>query len=786
MGSSNLARLVDVVGAASDMEPAEGRAWLEDQLGSEPALLREALTLLEAGTREDQFLSTQYSHRSDGLSIPGFHLQRLLGEGGMGSVYLARQENPRRLVALKILSLGLATPRAIERFHYEVHALAALRHPGIAHVYETGVHTVGTGALVRELPWFAMEYVEDARSIVAYCTEEALPRRDRLALFAKVCNAVQHGHQKGVLHRDLKPDNILVGGDGRPRVIDFGVARVIDDEALLTTIGTRDSEIAGTLPYMAPERVAGREGADDVRSDVYALGVVLYQLLTNALPIPMSGTDVVTAARRAAEDAPIRPSERVGALKGDLEAILLTALEKDPARRYPTADALARDVRRYLESRPIEARPPGTLYQLRLLARRRMPLVAAIGAVLAVSLAAAAVSTVYALKSRDAEQLAEARRERADVLFETHLGRSFDTVTTLAPRIARLANGNQVAREMVERLQRDLAVLQPLAGNDPRARFLMGVGHHRLGEILGGGSYAVLRQHEEAERHFRTALNIFETLEREGHPEADAFAIVDLQLDLARLLGFRKQQEKAAAFLAKVEERLRDLPAEDARTPFAHAMHGNVLASFALRTGEYEVAQVRAEESIAAYQKISAGTTDFRHVHAAIWAYDTLANALSRQGERERALEVYDEALRLVAGFDPEPGDAYTHRRDAFRIGAGASTIAAGLGALGKQRRYAHEALAVLKDLRTDAPHDRTCLPRACMLLIDLANTGEKQAEQATDPSAKRAELEYARSSLQQGLGLYEGSRKPAGKYWVKYMRDRLATVDKKLAALDG
>ena len=299
------------------------------------------------------------------IRIGNYELRRLIAVGGMGSVYEAVQDQPRRVVALKILRAALPSPAAVKRFEKEAQLLARLQHPGIAQVIEAGTHERGG----RRTPYIAMEYVGGARPITVYADAQRLDRRARLALFAEVCDAVHHGHARGVIHRDLKPSNILVDQSGRAKVIDFGVSRTIDADPASYTVAMESGQLIGTLQYMAPEQ-CDRAADAGTGADVYALGVVLYELLTGRVPYDVLATSLAEAVRVIREQPPRPPSQVDRSLRGDLETVVLTALHKSPQRRYASAAALGEDVRRFLAGDPIGARRDSVGYLVRARVRK--------------------------------------------------------------------------------------------------------------------------------------------------------------------------------------------------------------------------------------------------------------------------------------------------------------------------------------------------------------------------------------------------------------------------------
>jgi serine/threonine protein kinase len=365
--------------------------------------------LLEAETEE-----TLPAPRLGGRSFGNYQVLRLIGIGGMGEVYEANQDRTGRRVAIKVIRPELISADLSRRFEHEVRVLARLQHPGIAQVFEAGrVDTAGGST-----PYFAMEFVE-GRPLTKFAAEQQLSVRDRLGLFLKVCDAVEHAHRKGVIHRDLKPGNILVDAAGQPRILDFGVARATDADIAATTLHTDIGKVIGTLPYMSPEQVSGDPDALDTRSDVYSLGVVLYELLAGKPPYEILRGQVHEAARVIREVEPARLGTLNAACRGDLETIVGKALEKERHRRYQSVGDLGKDIRHSLASEPISARPSSVLHSLLRAARRHR--VAAIFALLAVVAltSTAVVASVAALKQRSARATLQKALDREKERSET-------------------------------------------------------------------------------------------------------------------------------------------------------------------------------------------------------------------------------------------------------------------------------------------------------------------------------------------------------------------------------
>ncbi len=341
--------------------------------------------------------------------IGQYSVRRQIASGGMGTVYEAMQEEPRRVVAVKVMRRGMNSPEALRRFHFEAQLLARLRHPGIAQVFEAGTCTDGAD----EIPFIAMEYISGAKTITEYVQEKHLGLRERLELFVQVCEAVHHGHQKGIVHRDLKPGNILVDSSGRPQVIDFGVARATDSDLAQTAQQTQMGELVGSLPYMSPEQFEADPHNIDTRSDIYSLGVVLYQLLSGRHPHELAASKIHELSRLVLEGSPRKLGEIDQALKGEVEAIVHKALDRDRDLRYQSAFGLAEDVRRYLSGEAVEARPQTLRYQLQIFGRRNRSVLVAMAALAVVLVGGVIATTTLYLRGQVAQENSEREQVRA-------------------------------------------------------------------------------------------------------------------------------------------------------------------------------------------------------------------------------------------------------------------------------------------------------------------------------------------------------------------------------------
>ena len=416
---------VAILNEALELPPHKRAEYLDRACKGDQKLKDQIETLLAAHERADGFLAfsparapAHVGGHKEGDRIGRYKLLQRIGEGGCGVVYMAEQEHPvRRRVALKVIRLGMDTERIIARFEAERQALAMMDHPNIAKVFDAGATDSGR-------PYFVMELVRGIK-ITDYCEQNNLPTRERLGLFVQVCHAIQHAHQKGIIHRDIKPSNILVtvnDGVPIPKVIDFGIAKGTEGRLTDKTLFTAFEQFIGTPAYMSPEQAAMTSVDIDTRSDIYSLGVLLYELLTGRTPFDgnellAAGLDEMRRTIREVEPVkpstrltqnsgsiPSRPQQTIHGVRGDLDWIVMKCLEKDRARRYETANGLAHDILRHLKNEPVGARPPTGLYRFHKAIRRNKTAFAAAAAVLTVLIAGVIVSTWQAVRAKRAER----------------------------------------------------------------------------------------------------------------------------------------------------------------------------------------------------------------------------------------------------------------------------------------------------------------------------------------------------------------------------------------------
>lgn len=560
----------------------------------------------------------------EGVRVPGYTIIRQIGKGGMGAVFLAEQDRPRRTVALKVIRADRVSEAARRRFEFEAEILARLQHPGIARIYEVGTFDFSDEVT----PYFVMEYIAGAQPLTAYANAKKLDTRDRLELFAKVCDAVRHGHQKGVIHRDLKPANILVDETGEPRVIDFGVARAQDSQAVLATMATNDGQLVGTLQYMSPEQCGGGSDNIDVRTDVYALGIVLFQLLSGELPYDLSTLGLAEAVFVVTQDRTPSLTAIETRFKGDLAVITAKAMAKDKDDRYQSASELAADIRRYLENRPILARPIGPVGLLFRWMKRNKEFSTAI-------VSAAAILTITSAVLIGKIIVAEKKATANFLIASENLAAVRDSVGYVSDVFEfRDPDGNTLLREGkvdVAALLEDMEA--SIAANPPKRPST----EADFRELLGVG-YMALRSIPKARTELTRVLDI-----REDEKPPNPAAIATAQHNLASVYYWDGDYQEARDLYEHAIATRRVLFGGD-HADLATSLNG--LAASMQKLGELDDAQTLFQASIAMRQRL------FGQESPAIAAsLNNLGNLLISQERYQDAEQSFRESLAMISNL---------------------------------------------------------------------------------------------------------------------------------------
>jgi tetratricopeptide (TPR) repeat protein len=529
--------------------------------------------------------------------IGNYRIIEVLGRGGMGVVYGAEQDRPRRRVALKVLRTWPGEQGQL-RFQLEGELLGRLQHPGIASIHEVGTATVG-GMTV---PFFAMELVRGT-SLDRYVNEQAPTVRARLELLAQIADAVHHAHQKGVVHRDLKPANVMMDNRGRPKVLDFGVARAMDPDLKLERLRTEVGQLVGTLAYMSPEQAAGNPDEIDSRSDVYSLGVIGYELLAGRLPLEVLDGSVLEALEMIRDEEPPLLGTLDRSLRGDVETILALALSKEKARRYDSAHELAADLRRHLADEPIAARPATAAYQLVKFARRHRTVVGGAAAVvlaLALGLAGTFHGLVRASSERDD---AEGRFRQASAVLDFQ-GRMFSE-----------ADPRREGVQVEDLLDRALLLMSEEDEDTVKGASI---------RLMLGKSLRGIGAFEKARPLIAAAAQTFD--ERLGSEDLQTLSA---RTELASLLG---------PSMGHWEEAARALRGVEATASRVHGEANAVtLRAQLVRAGlHYERGQYREAVDLAQTVESAAGPDSLEWISAQEW----LAKSLASIGEVQRALDI--------------------------------------------------------------------------------------------------------------------------------------------------
>jgi eukaryotic-like serine/threonine-protein kinase len=669
-----------------------------------------------------------------GDRIGRYKLLQEIGEGGFGMVYMAEQEEPvRRRVALKIIKLGMDTKQVIARFEAERQALALMDHPNIAKALDAGATESGR-------PYFVMELVKGER-ITEYCDKNNLSTRERLDLFVHICHAIQHAHQKGIIHRDIKPSNILVtmhDGVPVPKVIDFGIAKATEQRLTEKTLFTALEQMIGTPAYMSPEQ-AEMTGIDiDTRSDIYSLGVLLYELLTGKTPFDakeLLAHGVDEMRRTIREQEPRRPSTRlttmldgeltttakrrqtdapklVHLVRGDLDWIVMKCLEKVRGRRYETANGLAMDIQRHLAQEPVLARPPSTAYRLQKLVRRNKGAFAAVGAVVAALLIGLGLSTWLYLREKAERQVAQAAEKKAEA----------------AEKEA------QAARLSEAQLRSETEAVRKTAG-DEAAQL------HDAVKLLNFGRTNL----DQAENYYRQTLQMQRKLIGNDSPD-----VMTTLMGLAQVLRQEDKEPEAVAAQREAVDLERKLPGTD-DTALANSL-GN-LGLMLQSDGKSAEAEQAFRESLAQLRRLAATGPAGEHSSLGVVLHH-LAMVLQDQKALPEARSLADEAALLYQRHPDWPANEKQH---ALQVLGNilAELHATDYGALASYESLARERLA---DDQKQWPNDPAQWKNSSESLAALLNTEHKYTEadqvlenllpRSTMSQSQRAEALAARANI--------------------------------------
>jgi serine/threonine protein kinase/regulator of sirC expression with transglutaminase-like and TPR domain len=745
--------------------PEQWPVFLDHACGGDAALRAEVEKLLHAYSELGSFHESpgpdpaatvgEPIRERPGTAIGPYKLVEKIGEGGMGTVWMAQQTDPvKRLVALKLIKPGMDSGQVIARFEAERQALALMDHPNIARVFDGGTTASGH-------PYFVMELVQGL-PLTKYCDEHRLPPKHRLELFVPVCQAIQHAHQKGIIHRDIKPSNVLVAlYDGKPvpKVIDFGVAKATGQPLTGRTLVTGFGAVVGTLEYMSPEQAEINQLDIDTRSDIYSLGVLLYELLTGSPPFTrkeLEKVGMLEMLRVIREKEPSKPSTKLSTaeglptlaanrgteparltrlVRGELDWIVMKALEKNRNRRYETANGFAMDIQRYLADEPVLAGPPSAWYRFRKMARRNkaaMTMVAMFTLALVIAVAALSVSTVLTSRAYTAEREAHRQSEANLELTRKAIDEFFTKVSQ--SKLLDVPGLQPLRKDLLEsavRFQLSLAAERP---HDPTVRADLAAAQFRLAIL-----FHELNRNDDATTSIRSGLDLLEQLRAE-HPHDRALyhrvaGFWRAHRPMTSQTAVPRDTSGAKQLLTRLVTLWEELAAED---PEALGFRSDLAAMYGLRSAfltsvvGWRAGEADSRRSIAHWQELIQDKTDEPEYQSALaFQYSALAYLLGPNASAEETNDLREKALEIRERVASRYADVPQYQLHLIESLSGKVTRLLAQAKKAEAELLNGRIVADLEKLAAKYPHAPTYRLQLAAVFEDLAEREAKEGRPA-------------------------------------------------------